>query len=203
MATVILDQNLAESLIAERKRLGQDRYDEVWDGVYRMAAAPRTVHARIVSHLLAFFQSGVDAKGLGQALIGVNVSDRVRGWDKNFRIPDVCVMLNGCKAVDHDTFWLGGPDLVVEVCSPEEDPHEKIDFYESVGVREMLIVDRDPWKIELFRMNSGRLTLVSECTPASGVVVSEVIPFDFRLEKAEERPVLVVAHTGSGEVRRI
>ena len=96
----------------------------------------------------------------------MNVSDRVKGWDKNFRIPDLSVMLHGGKSVDHDTFWLGGPDFVVEVCSPDEDPHEKIEFYRAVGVREMLVIDRDPWKIELFRMNNDRLTLVSECTPA-------------------------------------
>lgn len=168
-----------------------------------MAPAPRTLHSQFVSQLWGFFQSKIELSAQGHVLIGVNVSDRIKGWDKNFRIPDLSVMLHGGKSVDHDTFWLGGPDFVVEFCSPDEDPHEKIEFYRAVGVREMLVIDRDPWKIELFRLNNDRLTLVSECTPASGAVVSEVIPFDFRLEKAEERPILVVSHRGSGEVRRI
>jgi Uma2 family endonuclease len=203
MATVILDQHLAESLIAERKRLGQDRYDEVWEGIYRMAPAPNTLHARIVSYLSAFFQSGIDAKGLGQVLIGINVSDRVKAWDKNYRIPDLSVILNGGIAEDRDTFWLSGPDFVVEVCSPDEDPHEKIDFYESVGVREMLVINRATWKIELFRLTGDKLSLASECDPASEIVSSDVIPFEFHFESGDERPVLIVRNTISGEIRRI
>jgi Uma2 family endonuclease len=203
MATVIVDQHLAQSLIAERKRLGQDRYDEVWEGVYRMAPAPNTIHARIVSHLSAFFQNSVDAKGLGQALIGINVSDRVKGWDKNYRIPDLSVILNGGKAVDHDTFWLGGPDFVVEVCSPDEDPHEKLEFYEAVGVRELLIVNRDPWKLELFRLADGELKLAAEVNPDKGDFDSHAIPFRFSLAGGNERPELVVANTETGETRRI
>jgi Uma2 family endonuclease len=203
MATVILDQQLAQSLIAERKRLGQDRNDEVWDGVYRMAPAPNTLHSRIISHLSAFFQSQIDAKGIGQVLIGVNVSDRVKGWDRNYRIPDLSVMLNGGRAVDHDTFWLGGPDFLVEVCSPDENPGEKHEFYEAIGVRELFIVNRDPWRLELFRLIDGKLSIVGECTSGSGELVSDVIPFAFHLEARVDRPELVVIHSETGETRRI
>jgi len=31
---------VTEELIARRKALGQDLYDEVWEGVYHVAAAP-------------------------------------------------------------------------------------------------------------------------------------------------------------------
>lgn len=203
MATVILDQHLAQSLIAERKRLGQDRYDEVWEGVYMMAPAPNDEHSLILMRLSHFFDDVIGIPGLGDVRSAINVSNRAIGWEKNFRVPDLAVMLLGGKALNRGSYWQGGPDFVVEVCSPDEDPHEKIGFYGAVGVREMLVIDRDPWKIELFRMTSDRLTLVSECTPASGAVVSEVIPFDFRLEKAEERPILVVSHRGSSEIRRI
>jgi hypothetical protein len=150
-----------------------------------------------------FFQSAIELDGLGPVLIGVNVSDRVKEWDKNFRIPDLSVMLKSGKAVDHDTFWLGGPDLVVEVCSPDEDPHEKLDFYESVGVRELLIVNREPWKLELFRFVRGELKLAADATPNLGELDSHAIPFRFSLAAGSERPELVVTNTESGESRRI
>jgi hypothetical protein len=203
MATVILDQQLAQSLIAERRRLGQDRYDEVWEGVYRMAPAPRTLHSKFVSQLWGFFQSKIELSRQGQVLIGVNVSDRVKGWDKNYRIPDLSVMLHGGKSVDHDTFWLGGPDFVVEVCSPDEDPHEKIEFYGAIGVREMLIINRDPWKLELLRRSGDGLKLAVQATPGSGEIASEVIPFRFGLRSGAERPELIVTHSQSAEQRVI
>ena len=44
MTTVILDEALAERLKADRAQRGGDRYDEVWEGVYMMAAMPNNEH---------------------------------------------------------------------------------------------------------------------------------------------------------------
>lgn len=203
MATVILDRNLAQGLIAERKRFGHDRFDEVWEGVYMMAPAPNDEHSLIVMRLSHFFDDVIGIPGKGEVRTAINVSDRAIGWEKNFRVPDLAVMLRSGKAANRGTYWQGGPDFVMEVCSPDEDPHEKLEFYESVGVRELLIVNRDPWKLELFRLTGNGLKLAAEVTTGSPEFGSEVIPFRFGLVAGPERPTLVVTQIESSESRRI
>ena len=48
---LILDNEQGEDLIAERKRLGLDRYDEVWEGMYVMPSMPTNVHQKVVDDL--------------------------------------------------------------------------------------------------------------------------------------------------------
>ena len=38
---------------------------------------------------------------------------------------------------------VGGPDFLVEVASPGDRSLDKLAFYEGIGVRELLMVDRD------------------------------------------------------------
>jgi Uma2 family endonuclease len=64
-------------------------------------------------------------------------------------LPDVVVALAGGQAKDCGTHWCSGPDFVVEIRSPSEDPRDKLDFYAAVGTREVLVIDRDPWALEL------------------------------------------------------
>lgn len=204
MATVILNQELADDLIAKRRELGQDRLDEVWEGTYIMAAAPNDEHSGIASDLCALFKLAIEWQGLGRCREGVNVSDRVENWTENYRIPDVCVFLSDGNAEEHNTFWFGGPDFAVEIASPAEDPHKKIAFYASVGVRELLIIERKPWKLELHRLTEGRLKLEAEIEVGDhDEIISKVIPFGFKLEKGENRPGIAVRNTISGEMRRI
>lgn len=203
MATVILDQHLAQSLIAERKRLGHDRFDEVWEGVYMMAPAPNDEHSLIIMRLSHFFDDTIGIPGKGDVRTVINVSDRAIGWEKNFRVPDLAVMLRGGKSANRGSYWQGGPDFVVEVCSPDEDPHEKIDFYEALRVRELLIINRDPWKLELFRLADAQLKLAAEATPEVGEVAGDVIPFNFRLARGADRPELVVTNIETRETRKI
>ena len=40
-----------ESFLAERKRLGQDQYDEMWEGVLHMAPMPNMDHQDFESEL--------------------------------------------------------------------------------------------------------------------------------------------------------
>src|SRR5207253_305814 len=60
-------------------------------------------------------------------------------------------------ARDCGTHWCGGPDFCVEIASPGDRSRDKLAFYAGIGVRELLLVDRDPWALELFRLSAGRL----------------------------------------------
>ncbi|MSQ93261.1 MAG: hypothetical protein EXR98_01750 [Gemmataceae bacterium] len=76
MALLIRDKSVSRALIRKRKRLGHDRYDEVWNGVYVMPPMPNDEHQQIVTRLTAIMQDVIGWPGLGEVRLGVNISDR-------------------------------------------------------------------------------------------------------------------------------
>ena len=196
MATLICDREIERRLIAHRRRLGQDKFDEVWNGVYVMSPLANDEHQDIAGSLYALFREVVQASGLGVARPGINVTDRRQDWRKNFRCPDVAVFLNGTSASNCDTHWFGGPDLAVEVVSKKDRSKKKLGFYAKVGTRELLIVDRSPWSLGLYRLADGVLQPVGQTTVQSGEwLASQVMPLSFRLIAGVERPRIEVRHS--------
>ena len=113
----------------------------------------------------------------------------------NYRSPDVVVFLNDTKAENCDTHWFGGPDFAVEIVSPGDRSREKFEFYANVGVRELLLIDREPWRLELFRLQEGKLVEVGRSTVKEPrQLASEVAPLDLRLVPGEQRPQIEVVH---------
>lgn len=194
MTTIITDKELEKRLRFEREKTGADRYDEVWERTYMMAPMPNDEHQQIVNRFASIFQDVIDWPGLGDVRPGVNVSDRIDDWKDNYRVPDVAVFLVQGSAVNHGTFWFGGPDFAVEVISTDDHTLEKVPFYESVSVRELLLIHRAPWELELLRLDAGRLRNVAN-SPATPILQSHVIPFSFRLVPGDKRPRIEVVST--------
>jgi Uma2 family endonuclease len=198
MATLIQDFDLSRQLIAERRRSGHDRFDEVWEGVYVMNPLPNIEHQELVGELTYLLASVIKESQLGKVLPGVNVSDREHGWKKNYRCPDIAVFLNESKAVNCDTFSFGGPDLAVEIVSPGDRSREKLDFYAKVGTRELLLVDRKPWSLELYRLDGEKLIRVGKSTLAKREwLTSEVVPLKWRIVAGKARPEIEAVHRTS------
>jgi Uma2 family endonuclease len=193
MPTLINNPVLEEALIAERRERGLDKYDEVWDGVYVMAPLANNEHQQIQTRFSSILTRLVDFAGLGRVYGGANVSDQPDDWTRNYRVPDVLVFVNGNTAEDRGTHWLGGPDFAVEIVSRWDRSREKLDFYSGVGVRELLIIDRDPWQLELFRLTEGQLRSVTIATQQNGLVVeSQVVPISLSLTGGQKRPAIAV-----------
>ena len=182
MTTLITDRYLERQLIRRRRAWGADKYDEVWDGVYIMNAIPNIEHQSFVGRLTYILQYLVVDPGLGLVLPGCNVTDRTEKWRENYRVPDLAVFLNGTQAINKKSHWLGGPDLAVEIVSPRDRSREKLDFYGKVGTRELLLLDRDPWSLELYRFDVGVPALVARSDVAGGATLeTEVVPLHWRL----------------------
>jgi Uma2 family endonuclease len=192
MAMMILDQYVAKRLIAERQASGADRYDEVWEGVYMMAPLANNEHQDLQVGLAAALRNALGWASGARVQAGANVSDREVDRTQNYRCPDVVVVLPGGVARDCGTHWHGGPDFCVEILSPGDRSRDKLDFYSAVGVRELLLVDRAPWSLELYRLASGQLDLVPK--PTTEVFVSDVVPVSFRLIAGMPRPQIEVVH---------
>jgi Uma2 family endonuclease len=195
MDTTILDSDELADRVRAAAESHQNNKDEVWDSVWVELPRVNNEHQAIVGDLATIFQVTIGWTGLGQVRPGVNVSDRVEQWEHNFRCPDVVVYLNGTTARNFNTHWLGGPDFAVEVVSPNDRTREKFGFYAKVGTRELLMVDRDPWILELYRLQDGVLRLVGKSSlNRPDFLISEVLPFSFCLIKGDNRPMIEVAH---------
>ena len=90
MAMLICDPWVERQLLAERQANGHDRWDEVWDGVYVIAPPPNDEHQELQTGLTSILQTVLGLSGLTEVRAGVNVSDRERGWEHNYRCPDRC-----------------------------------------------------------------------------------------------------------------
>lgn len=193
MSMLVFDERQERRIRAERQASGADRWDEVWDGVYTVMPLPNNEHQEIVGELVFIFRSCLPQSA--KICPGVNVSDNDKDWENNYRGPDVVVFFEGTTAINRGTHWFGGPDFAVEVVSKGDRSRKKLDFYASVNVRELLLVDRFPRALELYRLRDGRLELVGRSRieePFS--LQSEILPMSFRLVVGEQRPVMEVAH---------
>jgi Uma2 family endonuclease len=137
---------------------------------------------------------------LGRVFPGVNLSDREDDWTKNYRCPNVVVFLNDTTARDCDTHWLGGPDFAIEITSPHDQTRDKLPFYEKIATRELLLIDRDPWQLELYQLHDQKLTLTATSTLAQPTLLtSAVVPLTFRLTPGPDRPLIAVAHPAANQ----
>ena len=196
MAILFNDPEFEAEIIAERQARHIDQFDEVWDGLYRIFPPKDNEHQEVRFDLMLSLTSAIPKTTGAQIYPGVNVSDHQHDWEHNFRCPDVVVYLKETSAINCRTHYCGGPDFGVEIVSPHDCTHEKFDFYASVGTRELLIVDRDPWCLELYRLRRKRLVLEGRSTlEQPRLLASEMIPLSFRLIPGDERPQVEILHS--------
>jgi len=200
MVLQIDDPRTEHALIEQRRACGIDQFDEVWEGVYIMAPASNIEHQGLVWALGRMLGDVVVDPGIGRVYPGVNVTDR-DDWQQNFRVPDIAVFLNDTEAEDADTRWRGPVDFLIEVISPGDRSRDKMPFYEKLGVREALLVDRDPWQLELYRHQNDKLLPIGVSRlPESVWLECDRIPIRLRLVEGEKRPVIEVGQI-AGERR--
>lgn len=134
---------LAEYLEFRRLR-GLDTYDEWWQGVYRIVTGPSPEHGELLDDLAELLGPLVRAAGLKSAA-PVNI-----GVDKvDCRVPDRAVYEPDTPRTS--PAFLATALLVIEVLSPGERPHEKLDFYRAHGIQEYLEIDLAQGTVELWR----------------------------------------------------
>lgn len=150
-------------------------------------------HQEIAMQLSAILQFILGFPRKARVYGGLNVSDRESDWKKNYRVPDVAVIFPDNRAILAEAVCVGGPDFVVEIVSKGDRSRRKLKFYAAIGVRELLIIDRKPWSVELYRPNSGQLELAGTSRlDSSEVVTSEVVPLTFQLISNNDRPRIEV-----------
>jgi Uma2 family endonuclease len=138
MRTVILGERPVEleALIESRRATGADRRDEIWEGDYHMNPAPRKRHAILVHRL------GVLLDGLARRRGLHGTTDFNLGLPNDYRIPDL-----GLHRDESDAVYVDTAPLIVEVLSPDDESWEKLPFYASRGVDEVVVIDPGPRRV--------------------------------------------------------
>ena len=149
MKAVILD--VPQTWIDERRRLGLDRKDEMWDGVLHMVPPASSAHNNFGFRLAATFRSAADGRGL-LGFVEPGVFDPAVAGMTSYRVPDL-----GFARPEHVTprGIEGRAALVVEVLSPGDESLDKLGFYRHVGVEELLYVDPTTKAFEVRRPQDG------------------------------------------------
>jgi Uma2 family endonuclease len=146
MHTLVLDPppDELEELLERRRRVGADRHDEVWAGVYHMVPSPDTAHSLIVSRLVVLLDAPARAAGLC-ATVEFNM-----GVKDDFRVPDLGVH----RGTPHGV-WVPTAAIAVEVLSPRDETWEKLPFYAEHGVDELVIVDPRAHSVTWLALGEG------------------------------------------------
>jgi Uma2 family endonuclease len=161
------------SLLEQRRRLGLDRWDEMWEGVLHMSPAPGNEHQRIVSELLFFLMGLLRRQQRGTVRVQINVFDESSATD-NYRIPDLTFVAAGHESLlVEDGVRGGGPDAAIEIRSPGDESYDKLPFFAKVGAREVIIIDRDTKRAQVFSLAAG--VYVEQNADADGAVTSETL----------------------------
>ncbi len=148
-------RRISEMELSHRRRLGLDRLDEMWEGVLHMAPAPSTKHQAKVTWLCALLNSYVTRHKLGRLFVQSNVREPATG-ERDYRVPDLCFVAGGREGMIGEVFIEGGPDLVVEVLSPDDETYEKMPFYARIGVPWLVVVGTEDERVEVFRLVGER-----------------------------------------------
>ena len=134
-----------QALLEERARKGLDRWDEMWDGVLHMVPPPADRQQDLGSRL-------VEVLGPLARLVGLRFQYGTGvfrpGRDDDYRVPDQVL----CSPDVKSQRGVEGAALAAfEIHSPGDEAYEKIAWYLDVGVREVVIIDRDTLAVEGFR----------------------------------------------------
>lgn len=154
-----------EKLLAERRARGEDRFDEMWEGVLHMVPPPSGWHQELAAELVMALGPIGKARGLRV----LNEAGLFRA-DDDYRQPDVIFAL---PSQFTDRGIEGGAELIVEIRSPNDETYEKFPFYEAFGVRELLVVDPRSRSVELYVRRGGKLLAVA--TDEQGRLRSDVL----------------------------
>jgi Uma2 family endonuclease len=194
MAIVSLEPGELKRLIRERRDSGADRWDEVWDGVYVMPPLADNEHQRMGLDLAIDIRNALGPDERIQIFAGCNVSDQPKRWRRNYRCPDVAVFLPGNPAEDRRSHWFGGPDFAIEILSPFDRSREKFGFHAKVGVRELLLVDRRPWQLEIHRLEGDRFARTGRSNLDDSIALpGQILPLTYRLVHVLTRPRIEVS----------
>ncbi|GAB3603575.1 hypothetical protein GCM10027586_06680 [Kineococcus gypseus] len=130
--TVVAHGNALDDWLAERRRLGQDGRDEVWDGVYHVVPHAHSSHGRLAYRLGIALAGRAAERGLspmGEFNLGTG--------DRDYRVPD---MGWTSTPLEEATLYVPSVEVVVEFESPGDETWAKVPFYFERAAGEVWVI---------------------------------------------------------------
>lgn len=146
MRTVLLGEPPKElqAWLDRRRELGQDGFDEVWDGEYHVAPMAHGRQGWTDEEIVTALRTRARAAGLrGSGPINVGQPD-------NYRVPDRAYLRTRRTAL-----WNPTVTIAVEIISAGDESRLKFDFYFQADVEELLLVDPLARTVEWFARSAG------------------------------------------------
>jgi Uma2 family endonuclease len=141
--------------LEERRRMGGDHWDEVWDGVLHVPPAPTSFHQGLESDLEAVLRPLAAARGfktfhqLGVLEPGKHTT--------NYRQPDV-IVIDPAYVIRAGTE--GPVELAIEVLSPNDESRDKFPFYAARRVKELWLVDPETRIAEVYLLRGKTYAII-------------------------------------------
>ena len=153
--------------IEHRRANGLDRWDEWWEGVYRIVTSPSREHQRLLVAVLKLLEARLVDPSL-EVLPDINI-----GIDKqDARVPDIAVLNIDVKLTS--PAFASTAQLVVEILSPGERPGEKLPFYARWGVSEYIEIDLEHRTVQMLH-NRDDKWLATDRSQVMELSVDEVM----------------------------
>lgn len=125
--------------LARRRALGQDGYDEVWDGVYHVVPMAHGRQGRMQDELAFALRDAARTAGLiGSGPVNIGLPD-------DFRVPDRVYLRTRETAL-----WNPTAAIAIEILSDRDESRRKVGFYFAHGVEELLLVDPQERTVEWY-----------------------------------------------------
>jgi hypothetical protein len=111
-------------VLSYRKLRGQDKWDEMWDGVLHMPPMPNVEHqdfeADLQAYLREFWAIPLKAKVWHQ----VNLAS-FGGWPHDYRIPDLVLLTRDRLHINRGEYLEGASNVVVEIMNPGDETRDE------------------------------------------------------------------------------
>lgn len=164
MTTVVLGREpVVEAWLEQRRALGLDGRDEVWDGVYHVAPPEHGRNGAVAMELQAVIREPARVAGL-RAGGSFNL-----GRKDDFRVPDL-----GFHRGSPNHLHFATAALLVEVLSPDDETYAKFGFYAAHGVDELWVVDPLERTVRMWTLVAGAYEQV-QASPLLGLTPGGVV----------------------------
>ena len=131
MTTTVVRGSALEPWLEQRRRLGLDGHDEVWEGVLHVPPHAGWLHGAVHDELKAALRPYAHLAGY------VSAAEFNLGSVGDYRVPDGGWVPRGTAA----RRWMPTVTVVLEVLSDDDETYDKFAFYAEHDVREILVAD--------------------------------------------------------------
>jgi Uma2 family endonuclease len=119
--------------------------DEIWEGVLHMVPAPSHRHAALGAQVISLLSAPAAA-----ARLIITLEFNLGDSEEDFRVPDGGLHRPGAAEMWHPT-----AALVLEIVSPGDETWQKLPFYATHNVDELLIMDPAGHTVHWLTLSDG------------------------------------------------